>query len=135
MTPTLSVDADHARLADVAVMFDALGVPGAVGAEVSGAGGVEVPAFSAGQIASHASAEFQLMATSFTENAPMSSMKHFCALHPASCAWATGSWISLFGPPENAPGGAIGSDPSSWLDQKRWCTLRTGLSPYPAMYD
>jgi hypothetical protein len=55
----------------VAVVPDAVGAPGADGGTVSG---VEVPpAFSAAQYTSHASAEFQLIVTSFSDQASMSS--------------------------------------------------------------
>ena len=96
----------------------------AVGVGV-GSGPVPVPAFSAAQCANQAIAEFQLIATSLTEYAPMSSMKHFCGLQPASWACATGSCKPLFGPPDERAGrrGAA-ANASCWWAQNRWCRLR-----------
>ena len=103
-----SVDGDQVSVTDVSLIALAVGVPGVLGRVVSTAGAL--PACSAAQLASQASAEFQLIATSLTEYASMWSTKHFWAAQPASCAAAIGSCSSLFGPPENEPGGAIGSD-------------------------
>ncbi len=99
------------------------------------AGGAVGTECSATQFDSHANAEFQLTVTSFSEYASMWSTQHRCGAHPGRSRAAIGSCSALFGPPDNAPGGAVGSEGSSWFAQCRWCTLRTGWSPQPATYE
>ena len=50
-----------------------------------------------------------MIVTSFTDQAPLLSRKHFCGAQPIRPApFAHGSCSSLFAPPERTPGGAFG---------------------------